>query len=214
MSSHGLLMSIMIGYALGSISTGVLVGKLFGIRDIRSTGSGSSGTTNVIRNAGITPGLLTLLGDFLKGYAAALIGRALFGSAGMLAGGIAAVVGHDFPAYFGFRGGKGIITSLGVIAVISPRLALFQFALQIAVVLITKYMSAGAIANMAALPFVIAFFFRDSADFGLLLPSSVIIAALAIFQHRGNIRRLIAGEERRFDIGELLQKLLKKGDRS
>ena len=155
MKALGLLMSAVIGYALGSISTGILVGRLFGIKDIRNTASGSSGTTNVIRSAGFGPGILTLLGDFFKGYAAALAGRALFGSAGMLVGGIAAIAGHDFPVFFGFRGGKGIITSLGVIAVISPRLALFQFALQIVIVLITKYMSAGAIANMAALPFVI-----------------------------------------------------------
>ena len=210
MKALGLLMSAVIGYALGSISTGILVGGLFGIKDIRCTESGSSGTTNVIRNAGFGPGILTLLGDFVKGYAAALAGRALFGSAGMLVGGIAAIAGHDFPVFFGFRGGKGIITSLGVIAVISPRLALFQFALQIVVVLITKYMSAGALANMAVLPFVMALFFRDRADFRLLMPASVIIAALAIFQHRGNIRRLFTGQERRFDI----TKLLKRRDRS
>ena len=201
-----LVLCVIIGYALGNISTGILIGRTFGIKDVREAGSGSSGSTNVIRSLGLLPGILTVAGDFMKGFAAAFIGQAMCGTVGLLAGGIAAVVGHDFPALFDFRGGKGIVTSLGVIAVIEPWLAPALFGLQLAVAITTRYMSVGALTDMTAFPIVIALFYRERPDFWLLLTGAVVIAALAFFQHRGNIRRLIRGQERCFEVREILKR--------
>ena len=105
----------LIGYALGHISVGIIIAKLYGIRDIRKVGSGNAGTTNVLRNLGRIPSVLTLVGDCLKALIAALIGKILCGETGVLVGGVFAMVGHDFPVVFKFKGGKGIASALGMI---------------------------------------------------------------------------------------------------
>ena len=118
------ILAALIGYAFGNIPSGVLISKIYGVRDIRKVGSGNSGTTNVLRNLGWLPSVLTLVCDCLKGWIACVIGRALGGDLGMLLGGFCAVLGHDFPVAMGFKGGKGIATSLGLIIAINPWLAL------------------------------------------------------------------------------------------
>ena len=200
-----LIVCALAGYALGNFSTGILVGKLFAHKDIREVGSGSSGSTNVIRSFGLLPGLLTVAGDFLKGLAAALIGQALCGTAGLLVCGIASVIGHDYPALFGFKGGKGIITSLGVILVIEPWLAPTLFLLELLIAVVTKYMSVGAIIIMLLFPAAIVFLFSQNPDFLLLLAGSLVISALAIFRHKANIVRLIQGKESRFEAEKILK---------
>ena len=206
MTTRTLILCAAIGYALGNISTGLLIGRAFGVQDIRKTGSGNAGTTNVLRSLGLLPSALTLLGDLLKGLAASLAGLALGGTAGLLTAGIAAVIGHDFPAAFGFKGGKGVATSLGVIIAVNPLLALAVFVLQLTVAALTGYMSVASLINAAAFPFLIVLLYRGSPEFVLLETGAVVISALALFGHRANIARLVKGRENKLDFDSISEK--------
>ena len=208
-----IILSAVLGYFLGCIPTGVLVAKIYGVRDIRTLGSGNSGTTNVLRNLGWLPSVLTLVGDCLKGYVACLIGRQLGGDAGMLTGGLCAIVGHDFPVFMGFRGGKGIATSLGLIIAINPWLALALLAVQIVAVALTRYMSVASLITTVAFPILVIFTERGRENFPLFLGAACIASLLSLFGHRGNIQRLIRGEENRLDfvkIGSISEKVMAK----
>jgi len=208
-----IILSAVLGYLLGCIPTGVLVARIYGVRDIRTLGSGNSGTTNVLRNLGWLPSVLTLVGDCLKGYAACLIGRQLGGDAGMLAGGLCAILGHDFPVFMGFKGGKGIATSLGLIIAINPWLALALLAVQIVAVALTRYMSVASLITTVAFPILVCFTERSRENFPLFLGAACIASVLSLFGHRGNIQRLIRGEENRLDfvkIGKVSEKVMAK----
>ena len=123
-----LILTLVIGYLLGSISTGVIVSRVFGHKDIRSEGSGNSGTTNMLRVMGKKYALLTFAGDLLKGIVAVLIGKAWLGTqAGEIVGAFGAILGHNFPLYFGFKGGKGIATSFGCLLIVFPAQTLCAF---------------------------------------------------------------------------------------
>ena len=207
------ILSAVIGYLLGNIPSGVLIGRAFGISDVRKHGSGNSGTTNVLRTAGWVPSVLTLVCDCLKGYIGCLIGRALGGDLGMLLGGFFAVVGHDFPVFMGFKGGKGIATSLALIIAIHPGLALAELLTEIVVVAITRYMSIASLITAVAFPVFTALLCRGRENYGLFVFFATITGALAIFQHRGNIQRLLRGEENRLDfekINKISQKIMKE----
>jgi glycerol-3-phosphate acyltransferase PlsY len=208
-----IILAAVIGYLLGCIPTGVLVARIYGVRDIRKLGSGNSGTTNVLRNLGWLPSVLTLVGDCLKGYAACLIGRQLGGDAGMLAGGLCAILGHDFPVFMGFKGGKGIATSLGLIIAINPWLALALLAVQIIAVALTRYMSVASLITTVAFPILVIFTERGRENFPLFLGAACIASLLSLFGHRSNIQRLIKGEENRLDfvkIGKVSEKVMAK----
>ena len=202
-----------IGYLLGNISSGYLVSKAYGLRDIRKHGSGNSGTTNVLRTLGWLPSVLTLVGDCLKGYVACLIGRALAGDLGMLIGGACAILGHDFPALMGFRGGKGIATSLGLIIAIDPRMAVALLVVQIVAVALTRYMSIASLITTVAFPVVTGFICRGWENYGLFLGAACVAAVLSLYGHRSNIQRLLRGEENRLDfhkISEVSKKVMEK----
>jgi len=194
-----IILSAVLGYLLGCIPTGVLVARIYGVRDIRTLGSGNSGTTNVLRNLGWLPSVLTLVGDCLKGYVACLIGRQLGGDAGMLVGGLCAILGHDFPVFMGFKGGKGIATSLGLIIAINPWLALALLAVQIIAVALTRYMSVASLITTVAFPILVCFTERSRENFPLFLGAACVASLLSLFGHRSNIQRLIKGEENRLD---------------
>ena len=207
------ILCAVLGYLLGNISSGILIARAFGVNDVRKYGSGNSGTTNVLRTVGWLPSVLTLVGDCLKGYAACLIGQALAGDPGMLLGGLCAILGHDFPVFMGFKGGKGIATSLGLIIAISPWVALAELMVQIIAVALTRYMSIASLIAAVAFPVFTAILCRGRENYGLFLLFSIMAAALAIFQHRGNIKRLIRGEENRLDfkrITEVSKKVMAK----
>ena len=192
-----------VGYLFGNIPSGVLISKLYGIRDIRKHGSGNTGTTNVLRTLGWLPSVLTLVCDCLKGYIPCLIGSWLAGDPGMLLGGLCAILGHDFPAFLGFKGGKGIATSLGLIIAINPWLALALLVVQIAAVAVTRYMSIASLITTVAFPVLTAILERDRPNYPLFLGAACIASALSLFGHRGNIQRLIHGEENRLDFGKI-----------
>jgi acyl-phosphate glycerol 3-phosphate acyltransferase len=153
----------------------------------------------------------------LKGYAACLIGRALGGDAGMLTGGLCAILGHDFPVFMGFKGGKGIATSLGLIIAINPWLALALLAVQIVAVALTRYMSVASLITTVAFPILVIFTERSRENFPLFLGAACIASALSLFGHRSNIQRLIHGEENRLDfqkISKVSEKVLSKMKRN
>ena len=197
------ILAAVIGYLLGNIPSGVLIAKIYGIRDIRKHGSGNTGTTNVLRTLGWLPSVLTLVCDCLKGYVSCLIGAWLGGDLGMLLGGLCAILGHDFPVFMGFKGGKGIATSLALIIAINPWIALAELAVQIIAVAITRYMSIASLITTVAFPVLTAILERGRENYPLFLGAACIASALSLFGHRGNIQRLIRGEENRLDFGKI-----------
>ncbi len=129
--------SALIGYLLGSINSAVIISRIKG-KDIRTVGSGNAGATNILRTFGKGAAGLVFLIDILKGVLAVLHGRAIGGDYGSYLGGFLAVIGHNFPLYFGFRGGKGIVTSLAVMLSVAPTEALFAFTVAIVLIAVTR----------------------------------------------------------------------------
>lgn len=190
---------IVLGYLIGSIPFGVIAGRLTRGIDVRDYGSGSMGMTNVIRIVGARAGVLVLLADMAKGAAAVALAWLIFGSDmvvwGQVAGGAAAVIGHSWPVYIGFRGGRGVTTGFGALLVISWPVGLISFAIFIAVVGLSRYMSLGSmLAGLAMLVAMIPFVVFDLEPFAYLV-FGLIVVPLIIFRHRGNIQRLLAGAE-------------------
>lgn len=193
---------VLIAYLLGSIPFGYLIVRFAGGDDIRDRGSGNIGAANVARNAGLAAGALTLLLDAAKGYAAVFIAsRISHGSNSprlMMAAAIAAVFGHMFPAWLGFRGGKGVATSLGVFLPICREAVLAAVILWILVVAFWHYSSLGSIVVAAAMPVLVYLLYAPRhAPPGYVTMGTMLIAILVLVQHRSNIERLIAGDEPR-----------------
>lgn len=193
-------------YLLGSVPTGFLVAKGRGI-DIRTAGSGNIGATNVFRAVGKTAGALVLLADALKGTAACMVvpwltlrllhGSAAAASPGLaltMVAGVAAILGHNYTCWLRFKGGKGIATSAGVLAVLMPAGLGLCVAVWLGVFALTRYVSAASIAAALALPFAV-WGTMDSTPLTIL---AAVLAALAIYKHKANIRRLLDGTEHRF----------------
>jgi glycerol-3-phosphate acyltransferase PlsY len=184
------------GYLLGSVPTGLLLTKLFSKVDPRKAGSKNIGATNIFRTAGKGLGILTLVGDVLKGMIPITIAIQLSVSDLWLAGvGLSTFLGHIFPIFLGFRGGKGVATALGVYLVISPIAVLMEFLLFAGLVWKWRYISLGSISCATTIPVLIAFFRSDSQAYFIL---SVIIAALILYRHQENIVRLLQGTENKW----------------
>ncbi len=184
-----ILITIIISYLAGSVSPAILLGKARGI-DIKKEGSGNAGTTNVLRVMGGKAAVITLIIDILKGTLPVLIFSALFGSDmyGYIAC-IAAFLGHVFPVYYHFKGGKGVAVAFGGLLGVNPILALVCLLTVAIVTLISKRMSLGSISGAAGA--IIYTIFLEKA----FLPYVIIMAATIIIMHRGNIKRLINHEE-------------------
>ena len=189
------VLSVVVGYLLGSVSMGVILTKVKYRRDVRSQGSGNAGATNVARTFGMKAGIFTLFGDVVKTVFAALIGYLLCGDVGLTAGLFGAIIGHCFPIYFGFKGGKGISVCLAIALCVDARIALISFPLFIIIVLISKIVSLGSIIAVISLPI------GYIAINGLRMPQAafmIFLPFLVSFMHRENIKRLIAGTEPKF----------------
>lgn len=198
-----IILCAVIGYLLGCISVGVFIAKFYAGTDIRKTGSGNTGTTNVLRTLGWVPSVLTLVGDCLKGVLAAWLGRKLGGELGMLLGGLCAVLGHDFPVFSNFKGGKGIATSLGVTIIIAPKVAPWLVVIVIAIVALIRLMSVGSLAASLSYPILFWFLMPAGADRKLTMIFAVVMAILSFYCHRANIMRLIRKEENKLDFGKI-----------
>jgi glycerol-3-phosphate acyltransferase PlsY len=186
-----IILAAAIGYLLGSVPFGLLLTRLAGLGDVRKIGSGSIGATNVLRTGNKAVAALTLLLDVAKGVAAALIG-AHWGVDAMLAASVAVVLGHNFPVWLGFRGGKGIATGLGVLFAIAWPVALVAALVWLVVAILFRYSSLASLVATAV----------AAACAGLVVDAerALLIAAIAVIviaRHHENIRRLIAGTESR-----------------
>ena len=188
-------------YLLGSIPFGLLLGKLFGGADVRKTGSGNIGATNVARVAGPLAGIFTLLLDAAKGALAVVLAARLSdqSSTWMIIAGLCALVGHCFPIWLGFHGGKGVATAAGVFLVLCPPALLGSVILFMLVVVYWRYVSLGSMSAAAAMPLLIYFFWAPhhappyAVTFG-----SLAAALLIVYKHDANIQRLVQGDEPKF----------------
>ena len=193
-----------LAYLLGSIPFGLLIVKALGGPDILAIGSGNIGAANVTRNAGKFAGILTLLLDAGKGYAAVWL--AAHYSHGnirwMMVAAVCAIVGHVFPVWLGFKGGKGVATGLGVFLPIAWQAVAAGIVLWLLVVIFWRYSSLGSISAAVALPlFVYLLYAPGHAPPEFVSLGTVVISVLVLFKHRPNIARLVAGEEPRLNFG-------------
>jgi glycerol-3-phosphate acyltransferase PlsY len=189
-----LLAAAAIGYLLGSIPFGLLLTRLAGRGDIRQIGSGNIGATNVLRTGNRAAAGLTLLLDLVKGWAAVVIGEAWGADAALAAAGCV-VIGHMFPVWLGFRGGKGVATALGVLIALAWPVALGAALVWLATALLLHYSSLAALVAAVAAA-ILAPFVADGATAAVIAG----IALLIILRHHANIRRLIAGTESRISL--------------
>lgn len=199
------ILSAAAAYLLGSVSFAIVVSKSLYHQDVRQFGSGNAGMTNILRTYGKKAAALTLAGDFLKGVAAVLISRLIFAAMGVTlfdgayVGGLFAILGHLYPVYFGFRGGKGILTSIGIITVINPLVFLGLLIIGLPLIFLTKIVSVGSLAGAVCYPFLtlLVDFWQGGVSW-LDFSFSMVIALLVIWMHRSNIKRLLNGTENRF----------------
>ncbi len=184
------------GYLLGSVPTGLILAKLFSKVDPRTTGSKNIGATNVFRTAGKSLGILTLMGDLLKGIIPVVIAFQWGESNLWIAiSGLSSFLGHVFPIFLGFKGGKGVATALGVYLAIEPRAVLIELLIFVGIVWKWRFISLGSITCAVTIPVLIAFFRYDSKAYFIV---SVIIAGLILYRHQANISRLLQGKENKW----------------
>jgi acyl phosphate:glycerol-3-phosphate acyltransferase len=184
------------GYLLGSVPTGLILTKLFSKVDPRKIGSKNIGATNIFRTAGKALGILTLVGDLLKGAAPVVIAIQWGESDLWIAiSGLSPFLGHIFPIFLGFKGGKGVATALGVYMVISPIAVLIEFLIFAGIVWRWRFISLGSITCATTIPILIAYFRSDSQAYFII---SVMIAALILYRHQSNISRLLQGTENKW----------------
>lgn len=193
---------ILLGYLIGSIPNGLLIGKWFCHVDIRQFGSKNIGATNAFRVLGPWPALAVFLTDALKGVAGVWLGQMMTGSpVGQLAGGIAAMAGHNWSIFLGFKGGRGVATGLGIIAVLMPKITLIVFIVWAVIVYFTRYVSLGSIVGAALLP-ILVWLMGEKVEY---LYFSLLAALFVIVRHRPNIERLLRGQELKIKAGSVNQ---------
>jgi acyl phosphate:glycerol-3-phosphate acyltransferase len=200
-----LLFIAVVGYLLGSIPFGYLLMRFLRGQDIRQTGSGNIGATNVARSSPQL-GLLTLLLDAAKGIAAVVLAAKVLQSGGdqdrstiMALASLCAIIGHVFPVWLRFRGGKGVATAVGAFAVVSPGAVLVTATIFTVIVAATRYVSLGSVTAAAVFPLIVRMMYRDRFSVGamiILLVASIVVIA----RHHQNIGRLLAGTESRFQL--------------
>lgn len=220
-----LLLTVVVAYLLGSINSAIIVTRIFSKDDIREQGSGNAGATNVLRSQGKLPAILTTLGDVLKSLIAVLIGGWLVANLNMvpdadLSGfrladpqlvgqylaGFFCIIGHLYPLYFGFRGGKGVLTTLGMMLILDWKVALLSLLVFIIVVAFSRMVSLGSVcaaATMAVLTYVFRTFVyrQDTGTVIFCTCMAVLIAAILILKHVPNLKRIAQGTESKLSFG-------------
>ena len=198
---YPVLITVLTGYMLGNLNGAVLVSAIFANEDVRKHGSGNAGLTNYIRNYGASTGLLVILIDGAKAVMACLVGKLIFDNidpmVGGTLGGLGVMLGHTFPAMLAFKGGKGILSGFCVAMTLDWRIGLMILGFFLVFYLTTQYVSLGSV--MGAAGFAVAFpvFYYNN------LPVAIIgffMGALAVYMHRGNIVRLVKGQERKTNL--------------
>lgn len=201
-----------IAYLLGSISFSVIISKKMAGFDVREKGSGNAGTTNVLRTVGKKASIITLVCDILKGvvailvaYVAGLIMKDSVDKALLIQlAGIAVILGHTFPIFFGFKGGKGIATALGVLMMTNWNIGLICLVFALVLMILTRMVSLGSIAAAVLFPVLIIFMPHTAylVD-GNYIIYSILLAVLVVFNHRSNVKRLLTGTENKIDFKKL-----------
>lgn len=181
-------------YLLGSLSFAIIICKLTLGKDIRAYGSGNAGLTNAYRTMGAGKTVLVLFGDIAKAAAALAIGGLLAGMMGKLIAGIFVILGHVFPVYFGFRGGKGVLVGATMLVFLDWRIFLVALVLFVISVALTKWVSLGSILGAISFPVTMQIFYGDIRLTGI----AALMAAAVVFMHRSNIKRILSGTENRF----------------
>lgn len=194
-----IVLIILTAYLLGSLSFAVILSRLAGMPDPRSYGSGNPGATNVLRSGKKTVAALTLLGDGLKGALAVWLTQALAGPLNLAPGiaalaGLAAFIGHLWPIFFRFQGGKGVATALGLILALNPVLGLITLLIWLVVFMISRISSLSALTAAIGAPIAAYALAANSTEIGAL----IVLAGLILWRHKANIGRLIKGEEGNF----------------
>ena len=199
----GFIGLVVLGYLIGSIPSGVIVSRLARGIDVRDYGSGGMGMTNVLRTVGAKAGILVFLADMAKGAAAVSLAWPIFASYpdmvawGQMAGGAAVIIGHSWPVFIGFRGGRGVTTGFSALLTMYWPVGLIALAVLLAVIGLSRYVSLGSmLAALAVLVAMILFVVFDlpGAEFAYIV-FGLIVVPIIIFRHRGNIRRLLSGVE-------------------
>lgn len=196
---------ILIAYLIGSLSFAVIVSRAFGLPDPHTYGSGNPGASNVLRTGRKLPALLTVVGDAGKGWLAVFLAQRYAADWGVDATGVAACaiavfLGHLFPVFFGFKGGKGVATAGGILLAIHPWLGLATLATWIIVAFFFRYASLASLVAAGFAPLYIFFMSLLGFQLNPMLPPAILMAALVVWRHKNNILSLFAGKERR--IGE------------
>ena len=193
MSMLYIMLCAVIGYFMGCFSTGIILGDMAKI-DIRKYGSKSTGTTNVIRVMGFKMGLMTFIGDFIKAVIAVLLGMMIGGRDGGLIAGLFSVIGHNWPVFYGFKGGKGIACSTAVLLLNVPLEGAISAAIAISVIYLSRYVSLGSLSLLFSAA-VILTFTRGLWPVGAW---ALLLFIFAVYRHRTNIQRLMRGTESKF----------------
>lgn len=189
-----LLLCIVAGYLIGNIQTAIIISKFRYHDDVRNHGSGNAGSTNMVRVFGYRPGLLTFVGDFVKAVLAVIVGRLLMGTYGGYAAGFFVVIGHCFPVFAGFRGGKGVASSFGVAWMVFPLGAAITTVVIVIVLALSKRVSLMSLIGMVAF-FITTIIFKWGTDMYLILLAFALLVVVYL-RHTENIKRLIRGEEK------------------
>lgn len=194
-----ILLSAIIAYLIGSVSSAILVSKLLRLEDPRDAGSGNPGATNVLRLSGKIPAVLTLLGDIAKGTLPVVAASAITQDPVSVAiAALAAFLGHLYPVYFRFAGGKGVATAIGAYLGLSLPVCLGVVGVWLTIALISRYSSLSSILAMLSAPFFIWYFGYDEWVIG----TAVVIFVFIVSRHIANIKRLLAGEESRINLSK------------
>lgn len=205
-----LIISIIFGYLIGSVSFANIIVKKIKGEDINEIGSGNAGTTNVFRTAGFFPAIITFILDMLKGSVAVLLPLLLaklfkesYPGVYMMVGGVLAILGHMFPVFFGFKGGKGMATFLGIILAINPLVFLINISFMLVVILITRMVSIASISSAVLIPILTIFLNKHSIlkeqNIYFVL-TTILIGLFILFKHRENIARIKEGKENKINL--------------
>lgn len=195
----GVLTSIVFPYLLGSVNSGIVLSHFLYHEDIRTQGSGNAGATNMLRTYGTKMGVLTFLCDFAKGCVGVIIGRLLFGLLGAYIGGLFCVMGHIFPCYYRFKGGKGVATSAGMVLMTNWKVFLVLIVIFALLVYMTKYISFGSIMGYMLYPLLLSKM-QSPTDPSLSILIAFIITITGVFMHRQNLKRIFDGTESKLDL--------------
>ena len=199
-------------YVIVAISFSVIISKKMAGFDVREKGSGNAGSTNVLRTVGKKAGALTLLGDCLKGVVAVLVAYvvaiimkdSINGALLIQIAGVAVILGHTFPIFFGFKGGKGVATALGIILVTNWNIGLICLVFALVLMVLTKMVSLGSVGAAVLFPVLVTFMPHNAYLIdGSYIIYSIILAVFVIYNHRANVKRLLTGTENKLDFSKI-----------